>query len=324
MTPFGTTADGKEIHKITLSAEDLSVSLLTYGAIIQDVRLAGIERSLTLGSDDLADYEGAMCYHGSLIGPVVNRISTARMRIAGMVYELERTDKGYIHLHSGPQGTQHQVWEVIEATTTSATLGLRLPDGMNGLPGNRQIKATFAISAPATLTMEVTGKTDAKTAMNFANHSYWNLDGTETWDGHSLQIDADHYLPGTPDAFPTGEIVDVTGTDFDFRQVRKIRPKTPDLDNNFCLSQADQPLRDVLQLRGQSGVTMTIGTTAPGIQVYDGRDAQRLGRTLYEGLAIEAQHWPDAPDNPRFPSIMIDPSQTYRQTTRWKFAKPAP
>ncbi|MEJ6402825.1 aldose epimerase family protein [Yoonia sp. 2307UL14-13] len=321
MTPFGTTIDGKDVHKITLSAGDLTISLLTYGAILQNVRLTGIDRSLTLGSDRLADYEGPMCYHGSLIGPVVNRISNARMRIDGMVYELERNEKGHIHLHSGPYGTQRQIWDVLAATSTSATLALDLRDGVCGLPGNRQITAIFTVSPPATLTMQITGTTDEKTAMNFANHSYWNLDGSDTWHGHSLQIDADQYLPSTADAYPTGEIADVAGTDMNFRHARRISPGEPNIDNNFCLSDTDQPLRDILHLQGQSGVSVTVGTTAPGIQIYDGRQAKRPGRALYEGLAIEAQGWPDAPNNPHFPSIMIEPEETYQQTTRWIFAK---
>lgn len=318
---FGTTADGRDVHKITLSAGDLSVGLLTWGAVLQDVRIAGVDRSLTLGSDSLSDYEGDMRYHGSLIGPVVNRISTARVRLDGMVYELERNEKGYIHLHSGAQGTHLQVWDVVEVTENSATLSITLPDGMCGLPGNRQVTVTFAVTAPANLTMKVTGQTDSKTLMNFANHSYWNLDGTDTWAGHQLCIAAERYLPGTDDAYPTGEIADVNGTEMDFRTVREIAPGKPPLDNNFCLSDARTGLRDVLWLTGQSGVQMTMATTETGIQIYDGRQAQRPGHGTYEGLAIEAQSWPDAPNHRGFPSIMLTPDAPYQQITRWRFGK---
>lgn len=322
MTPFGTTRDGDAVHKISLCNADLTVSLLTLGATLQDLRLAGIDRSLTLGSDNLADYEGPMRYHGPLIGPVVNRISTGRVRLEGMVYELERNEKGTIHLHSGTQGTQHQVWSVEAISESSATLALNLTDGMCGLPGKRRIVAKFRVSA-STLTMDITGTTDAKTLMNFANHSYWNLDGTQSWAGHRLKVAADHFLPGTPDDYPTGKVSTVAGTRMDFRKSCAISPGAPNLDNNFCLSPAQETLRDVLWLQGQSGVVMTVATTAPGIQVYDGRQAQRPGRQYYEGLAIEAQHWPDAPNNPAFPSIILNPDETYRQTTRWTFAPPA-
>ncbi|WP_333713057.1 aldose epimerase family protein [Yoonia sp.] len=320
MEVFGTTAKGQTVHRLTLTAGDLTVRLLTWGAVVQDVRLAGVDRSLTLGSDRLSDYETDMRHHGALIGPVANRISTARARIDGMDYELERNEHGRIHLHSGAQGTHLQVWDVSEATDDSVTLTLTLPDGMCGLPGNRQVTARYTVEAPATLRLEVTGTTDATTLMNFANHSYWNLDGTDRYDGHSLWIAADHYLPTTEDDYPTGEIVPVDGTDMDFRQARRITVGSPHFDNNFCLSDKNEPLRDVLRLTGRSGVSMTVATTCPGIQVYDGRKAQRPGRATYEALAIEAQHWPDAPVNRHFPSIKTAPDSPYRQTTTWTFA----
>lgn len=319
MILFGTTADGQDVHKITLAAGDLTVSLLTWGAVVQDVRLKGVGRSLTLGSDRLADYEGDMRHHGSLIGPLANRISTARVRIDGMMYELERNQDGRIHLHSGVQATHLQVWDVVDVTDNSATLSLNLPDGMCGLPGNRTITAQFEISAPATLTMTVTGRTDEKTMMNFANHSYWNLDGTTSWDGHQLCVNADRYLPGTEDNYPTGQIVDVANTEMDFRQPRAIAVNDPPFDNNFCLSDARILLRDVLTLNGQSGVFMKMATTEPGIQIYDGRDAIRPGKAAYEGLAIEAQGWPDAPNNAGFPSFIVTPESGYTQTTQWVF-----
>ena len=105
ITEFGTLKDGRTVQKITLSSGDLTVAILSYGAIVRDVRLAGVDHSLTLGSDTLADYETAMPYHGALIGPIANRISNARVRIDGMAYELERNQDGRVHLHSGAEGT---------------------------------------------------------------------------------------------------------------------------------------------------------------------------------------------------------------------------
>ncbi|PUB10684.1 aldose epimerase family protein [Yoonia sediminilitoris] len=314
MRPFGTTARGQEVHQIKLQAGDLTVQLLTLGVMLQDVRLAGVDHNLTLGSDNLADYEGAMRHHGSLIGPIVNRISNARIRLGGMMHELERNQDGRIHLHSGAEGTHLQVWTVAEVSSTHAVMTLTLPDGMCGLPGNRHITARFEVAAPAMLTLTITGTTDEVTAMNFANHSYWNLDGSDRWDGHQLWIDADRYLPSTADDYPTGEICDVTGTEMDFRQARVITVKNPPFDNNFCLSDRRTALREVLSLRGNSGVTMRLATTEPGLQIYD-------GRTSYKGLAVEAQSWPDAPNNPTFPSIKVGPDAPYNQITRWQFAQ---
>lgn len=317
---FGTAQSGEAVEKITLSAGDLTVSVITWGAILQDVRLASVNRSLTLGAVNLSDYEGDLRHHGSLIGPIANRISNARIKIDGMMYELERNQDGRIHLHSGVDATHRRNWTLVDQSDTHVTLTCDLRDGVCGLPGNRTITVTYRVAVPATLTMELTGTSDAKTAMSFANHSYWNLDGKDTWDGHHLQVLADRYLPGTEDDYPTGDIVDVSGTSMDLREGRTINVATDTFDNNFCLSERPMPLRDVLTLRGASGVAMTIATTAPGMQVYDNKEGVRPGRRTHEGLALEAQNWPDAPNNPTFPSILIDADEVYQQMTAWRFS----
>lgn len=302
---------------IIINAGDLTVHILTWGAVVQDVRLAGVDHSLTRGRDTLADYQGDWQHHGALIGPIVNRISNARVKIDGMMHELERNQDGRIHLHSGKHGTHRKDWTALDQSDNAVTLEISLPDGMCGLPGARAVQVTYSVSAPATLTMDITGTTDADTVMNFANHSYWNLDGSENWEGHSLKIDADHYLPGTDDNYPTGEVMDVTGTPMDFRAPRSLNVGADHFDNNFCLSDTRQPLRDVLTLRGQSGVAMTMATTETGVQIYDARTTP----APYEALAIEAQSWPDAPNNRKFPSIRLRAGDTYAQTTQWRFTR---
>lgn len=316
MTPFGTTSKGCDVHKITLTAGDLTVSLLTLGAIVQDVRLAGVDHSLTHGSDDLADYEGAMGYHGAIVGPIANRISTSRVRIDGLDYELERNEAGKTHLHSGSGGTHRRIWTVAAQSDRSATLVCDLPDGEAGLPGNRRIEATFTVTEDAALTLTISGTTDAKTVMNFANHGYWNLDGSDSWKGHSLQIAADHYLPITDAVVPTGEVAPVTGTEMDFRAGKKPRPGAPALDHNFCLSDSTVETRHVLTLTGESGLALELFTDQPGLQVFDGRPA-------YRAFALEAQGWPDAPTQGAFPSVMVTPDRPYRQRTRWHFSRPS-
>ena len=317
----GTTSKGEDVHQITLSKGELTVTLLTLGAIVQDVRLAGVNHGLTLGSDSIADYETTMVHHGSLIGPVANRISTARVRLDGMVYELERNQDGRIHLHSGADATHRRVWHVADVTGDSATLTISMPDGLCGLPGNRTITATFSISGTSTLTLEIEAITDSTTLMNFANHSYWNLDGTGRFDGHTLRIDAATYLPTDQDVCPTGEIAEVDGTEMDFRNTRVLDFATVALDTNFCLADGNRPARDVLRLTGKTGIAMVMATTCPGVQIYDGRGAKRPGRDYYEGIAIEAQHWPDAPNHRSFPSIKVSPENPYRQTTCWTFSR---
>lgn len=318
--PFGTTATGQAVEKITLCAGDLTASILTWGAVVQDVRLKGVAYPLTLGSDDLADYEDALRYHGSLIGPLANRTFPARVEIDGMMYELER-NAGDVHLHAGRDATQLQVWDVVEVSENAVTLTCHLVDGQAGLPGNRDITVVYEVSAPATLSMRIDGVTDAPTLMNFANHSYWNLDGMATWAGHHLHVHADHYLQLAEDLIPTGEIEAAAGGPLDFIQATEIYPKNPEIDNNFCLSDQRTAVRDALKLTGTSGVTMTVATDQTGIQVYDNRSPARPGKQVYEGLAIEAQSWPNAPHNSGFPSIRVTPDAPYVQETEWRFSK---
>ena len=320
ITTFGISASGVEVKRVTLTSGALTASVITKGATLQSVRLDGVGHDLTLGSDLLSDYEGKMRHHGSLVAPVVNRLRDGKAAIGGKAYEFERNQGGIHTLHCGAAGTQHKVWDIVAADAESVTLGLTLPDGEGNFPGTRRVEARFSV-AGAALRLEVTATTDALTLFNAANHSYWNMDGSENWAGHGLQIAAGQYLPTTETFAPTGEIADVTGTGMDFRRGRKITQADTALDHNFCLSGGRQGLRDVLWLTGASGLTMTVATTEAGIQVYDGRAAMRPGRGVYEGLAIEAQNWPDAPNHGGFPSIELKPGETYQQITEWRFSK---
>lgn len=317
---FGTTDSGIEVQAVTLSAGDLTVRVLTLGAILQSVRLAGVAHDLTLGSDRLADYIGPMRSHGSLIGPVVNRFTNAQAPIGGKMHRFEANLLGQHTQHSGACCTRAKHWTIVSADESHVTLAVDLPRGEGGFPGNRHVTCRFSVEAPASLRMEVTTTTDELTLVNFANHSYWNLDGTSNWAGHSLRVAADRRLPTTDFFAPTGEIADVAGTPWDLREARVIAPGEPPFDTNFCLSETRTALRDVLWLKGRDGLTMTVATTEPGIQVYDARSAARPGGPFYEGIAIEAQNWPDAPNHAGFPSIEVGPEAPCIQVTEWRFA----
>lgn len=320
VAPFGVTADGEAVQRITLGGSGLTVSILTWGAVLQGVWLEGVARSLTLGSERLSDYEGGMRHHGSLIGPVVNRFTGAKATVGGRDLRFEANQDGRHCLHSGSAGTHLKVWRLVEATEDAVRLELDLPDGEGGFPGNRRVAATFRVEG-VSLHLHVNVTTDAVTPVNFANHSYWNLDGGETWAGHRLWIAADRYLPTTADFTPTGEILPVAGGEMDFRTARKVEPGAPLFDNCFCLGDGPGPLREVLRLSGQSGIGMAVSTTEAGVQVYDGRNAYRPHHGAHEGLAIEAQGWPDAPNHAGFPSIALAPGEEYRQHTVWRFSR---
>ena len=311
---FGTTATGQAVRKITLRAGEITASVLTWGAVLQSVRLSGVGHDLTHGSERLADYEGDMRYHGSLIAPVVNRLTDASAPVGGKPCRFEVNFNGRHSLHSGSAGTHLKVWDLVSATETEALLALDLPDGEGGFPGNRRVEARFSVAAPATLRMAVTVASARPTIWNAANHSYWNLDGSADFSGHSLQVTANSYLPTTADFIPTGEIRPATGM-FDFNKITPVSPHHPDLDNFFCLSTSQQPIRDVMQLCGTSGVTMTVATTEPGVQLYDCR------HDGFKGIAVEAQGWPDAPNHPGFPAIALAPGESRCQITEWRFNK---
>lgn len=318
---FGVTTAAKPVQAITLTAGALTARLLTLGAILQDVRLYGVHHGLTLNFPDVAGYEGSGGWHGPLVGPVANRIAGAQARVGGRICHFPANEGRTTTLHSGAAGIDGKIWTIAAVDAASVTLTLTLPDGEGGFPGTRRLTALWQVLPPATLRLTLTATTDAPTLMNLANHSYWNLDGTSVWQGHRLRILADAVLPVDAAGIPTGEIRPVAGSDLDFRLPRALQPGHPALDHNFCLSDGRVPLRDVAILTGASGVTMTLATTEPGLQAYDGRGA-RAGHPPYEGIALEPQFWPDAPHHPAFPPIDLGPGQPWQQITEWRFSRP--
>lgn len=325
---FGQTNKGEDIHRITLSDETLTVKILTLGAILQDVRLAGVPHSLTLGGDDPKGYATTMAHYGAIVGPVANRISGASTRIGGVTYSFEANEAGTTTVHGGLSGTQRQVWTLVDHLQRSAKLQLDLDDGHGGFPGNRRFVATFEISGPGQLTLTLDATTDQETPINLANHSYWNLDGAKDTLGQTLTVAADEYLPTDATSLPTGEIASVDGTEFDFRKGRDVGAERADrLNHTLCLSTETTKLRDVATLQGQNGVAMTFATTETGLHLYDAAfvsSAPFLGfqgaaYDNFAGIALEAQGWPDAPNKPNFPQINVTPDAPYHQVTRWTF-----
>lgn len=323
---LGTTQAGVSVDKITIGTGDLSVSLLTLGAIIQDVRLNGADHSLTLGSTDLAAYEGPLNYYGALVGPVANRIAGASAEIGGKTYHFAANENNETTLHGGPTGTHAQVWTLADHGPDHAEFQLSLADGVGGFPANRDITARYEINGNA-LTLTVNATTDGPTILNLANHSYWNLDGGTDTAGHTLQTDASHYLPIDHRLIPTS-IAPVQGTGFDYQTTRPIGTGSDDrIDHNLCLNGGKQALRQVAVLTGASGVSMTLSTTETGLQVYDaekGDTFEFAGFTgkpygALSGIAMESQGWPDAPNQADFPSVGLDAGETYAQETRWEF-----
>ncbi|MEM6478308.1 MAG: aldose epimerase family protein [Pseudomonadota bacterium] len=326
---FGVTGSGEDVHAIDIGSEALRVRVLTFGAVLNDVRLEGVAHPLTLGAPDIAAYEGPLASFGALMGPVVNRIHGAAARIAGQEHRFEANFEGKHTLHSGGGGTHEQVWRLTEQSPRSATLELTLPDGLGGFPGNRWFRAIYTVKANA-LTLEVTASSDAPTLLSLANHSYWALDSTPGFAGHGITIPAGRYVEAGDDLMPTGTILDVAGTPFDARAGRMLSGGESEFfDLNYCFCEGDRALHEVARLRGREGIEMSMESTAPGLQVYDcgtidgGPHRTHHGAPYrrYAGVALEAQRWPGAARHSAFPSIEYSAGARFHQITRWRFSR---
>ncbi len=326
LTDFGALPDGRTVHALTLTADGLTARLLTLGAIVQDLRLDGVDHPLVLGFDHPDPYLAEGRYVGAIVGRVANRIGGARFTLDGRGWRSDPNFLGRHTLHGGASGTHAQLWRIAGHRPDAALLALDLADGHMGFPGNLRITARISLGGRA-LRLSLRAETDAATPCSLAHHGFFDLDGRGDIRGHRLKIAAEHYLPVDVDLIPTGRIAPVAGTPFDFRQPRAIAPGGHD--HNFCLSDGPRPLRDIAWLTGATGLAMTVATTAEGLQFYDGagmsildrRDGRRYGPLA--GLALGTQGWPDAPNHPHFPDAILRPGQTYQETTRYVFAAPA-
>jgi aldose 1-epimerase len=310
---------------VEIASGALSARVLTYGAALQDVRLAGHGHALTLGGPDLAAYEGPFNSFGTVIGPYANRMRDACAPLDGTVLRFApNLPDGHL-LHS-PPGLHRAVWQVAEAGADHVTLALELAHMADGFPGARRVTARYSVAGGA-LRLDLRMVTDRPTLASLANHSYWCLDPVPGIDGHILQVIADATTELDAGLVATGRTLPVAGTEYDFRTPRELAPLDR-LDINFCLSDAATPLRPVAILTGRSGITMEMATTAPGLQVYDGQGIDAQGRKGHggiaygarAGLALEAQIWPDAANNPGFAPARIDAAAPFEQVTEWRFS----
>ena len=327
ITDFGRLPDGQTVQRISISGGGLTAHILTYGATVQDLRLDGVAYPLVLGSPTLLPYLTDFRYFGAIVGRFANRIAGGQFDLDGQTYALNCNDGGVQTLHGGALGAGQLVWTLGAVTPQSVTLTLDMADGHMGFPGNMSVQATYALPGDGALRVEIKARTDAATPCSFAHHGYFNLDAAGSVLDHQLQIDADHYLPVDVGLIPTGQVADVSNTPFDFRAGRLIG--THGFDHNMCLSQTRQVLRNVAHLRGTSGVALTVSTTEPGLQVYDGQKIPARGLEGLEGrrygphggLALETQIWPDAPNQPEFPNGILRPGEVSTQSTTYRFTR---
>ncbi len=322
---FGYLADGRPVERVTLGNGLLTANILTLGAIVQDLRLVGIAHPLVLGSDSLGPYLGSMQYFGAMVGRYANRIARARFMLDGQEHHLSRNALGRHCLHGGACGSSAQIWTIAALNDDRVTLRLTLPDGDMGFPGTLHIELRIALNAAA-LDFDIRARSDKTTLCNFTHHGFFILDDSGSIARHRLQLDATAYLPVDSDQIPTAEIDAVAGSRFDFRAPRCLAGMA--LDHNFCLSDHRRARRTVARLRSTiSGLGLQMETTEPGLQVYTANhlpkpDVRGLGGRYYgrhAGIALEAQIWPDAPNQHHFPSAILPANEVYHQQTRYAF-----
>jgi aldose 1-epimerase len=324
----GALPDGRAVRAVRLESARLTATLWDHGARLQDLRVAGDDLPRVLGAPDPAQYGGALKFFGPIVGPVANRIRGARFEIDGTSHEVEANQDGRHALHSGAAGLHDRIWEIEDASATAATFAISLPDGEGGYPGARRVRVRWSVAGPV-LRLEMEATSDRATPLSLAHHPFWTVQEPRGWAGQRLEIAADRYLPVDGETIPTGKVVPVAGTPFDFRRPRVLDPGTlPPLDHNFCLSRRPVPLRRVCRLDSPgTGRSLEIATTAPGLQVFDMR-ALRVEETptLHGGpypamaaLAIEPQMWPDALGRRHWPDIVLAPGKRFAQVTQYRF-----
>ena len=342
--PFGILPDGQQVTVFTLTnRRGVQVKVLDFGAIISEIHVPdrdGNFADVVLGFERIEPYLANSAFLGAVIGRFGNRIAAGRFHLDGKDYQLA-VNNAPNHLHGGNQGFHQVMWQA-EPFTRDEAVGVTLtrssPHGEDGYPGKLDVTVVYELDNDNALSLRYHAVTDQATPVNLTNHSYFNLAGQGTILGHALTINADRYLPVDAGSIPTGELADVSGTPFDLRQSTVIGGRI-DLpheqirigrgyDHNFVLNQqADQGLNLAASVRDPvSGRVMQVYTQEPGIQFYsgnflDGSQHGKQGPIRYRGaLCLETQHFPDAPNQPHFPSTILRPGQVYRTQTVYRFS----
>jgi len=349
--PFGVLADGRTVELYTLSnSQGLKMQVTNLGATIVNLWAPDHKGQLddvVLGFDNPQQYLTDSPYFGAVVGRYGNRIAKGQFELEGKRYTLA-TNNGENHLHGGNVGFDKRLWQLEPAAAGSEntlTFTLTSADGEEGYPGKLDIRVRYTLADDNSLTVNYEAKTNKTTVVNLTQHSYFNLQGhaVGTILNHELKLNAERFTPVDSTLIPTGELMPVTGTPFDFNQPTAIGKRIDQqhqqlafgkgYDHNWVLkpevSAGALPAAEVYE--PTSGRTLTIYTDQPGIQFYAGNflDGSITGKekTVYQhrqGFCLETQHFPDSPNQPAFPSTVLKPGETYRTETRFVFGQRAP
>ena len=337
----GNKVDGKNIYLYTFTNENgLQAKICNYGGILVSLQVPdrqGAMADVIVGyalDRLIADNDS---YFGALIGRYGNRIARGKFTLDGVEYTLAANDREN-HLHGGIKGFDKVVWDS-EPVQKKDCVGVKLTylsrDGEEGFPGNLTVTVTYKMTNADELKIKYKAETDKKTVINLTNHSYFNIAGHDSGNTlhHEIMINADYYTPVDKGLIPTGELKSVKGTPFDLTKPIPLGTNIAELefsyDHNFVLNRErdDELVLAASLYDSVSGRRMEIFTTEPGIQFYSGNhfDGTFIGKAgvsyhKHQGLALETQHFPDSPNQPQFPSVVLNPGEKYHHLTVHKFS----
>lgn len=345
-TSYGNLSDGREVFQYTLKNNSGSrLEIINYGAIATHLFVKdrdGKTEDVILGYDSIEGYENDNSFQGSIVGRYGNRIAKGRFTIDSTEYQLDIND-GENHLHGGKKGFFKVLWTAESIETPegpSVKLNYVSPEGEMGYPGTVNITVIYTLSNDNEVKIKYEGTTDKSTILNPTHHSYFNLSGdfTKKIIGHELKINADKFTPVNETLIPTGELANVENTPMDLRTAKLIGKDinadykqleiAGGYDHNWVLNNYDKTVRKAAELYDpSSGRVMEVLTDQPGLQFYSGNflNGTMNGKNgiKYEyrtALCLEAQIFPDSPNQPNFPSAILRPGEKYTQTTIYKFS----
>lgn len=336
--------DGRIVNEYTLvNANGMTMKVINYGGIITMLTAPdrnGKFEDVVLGYESLPDYLTKNMFFGALIGRYGNRIARGKFSLDGIEFSLD-TNNGPNHLHGGEGGFDRVYWNIAPVKASdgvSLKLSYLSRDMEEGYPGNLAVEVYYTLTNDNKLRIEYNASTDKKTIVNLTQHSYFNLSGgrRDILD-HELFINADKFLPDDATLIPTGELRAVAGTPFDFRKPFIIGARINDndeqlkigngYDHTWVLNKSQDRLnRAAVLYDKQTGRELTVTTTEPGIQVYSGNflNKELIGKNGFindfrTGICLETQHFPDSPNKPEFPSVILNPGEKYLTETVYSF-----
>ena len=305
---FGTTADGKDVERISFQAGRYFFSVLTYGAVLYSYGFDDV--NVVLNHRTLHDYETLGGFLGAVVGPYANRIARAEFTLDGTTYSLEKNN-GRNNLHSGSACFGKMVWSVIGIGESSVTLGLSTPDMAGGFPGSHDISITYSLSSDGTLVLDYSMTSSRKCPAALTNHAYFNLNGGEgTVVDHILTVPAEKFVDVDDELIPVA-VRSVEGTDFDFRTPTLVGARrNGDYDNSFCLDEGA-----VVRAEGDKAI-LEMRTTEPAVQIYTG-SGLKGDHVKHAGICFESGRYPDSPNHPEYPQAFTVPGEVLRTSTSY-------